>query len=85
MIFVNNELTMVEGKKVLIMAEFTQLVNTFLKKNHFTSEDVDLCIKTAMKSEEEIKSDIDKHLDNLTSGDSDLSSDLVKSLIDLLL
>lgn len=53
-----------EGSKVCLMAEFTTIINQFLKEGIIDNDDLNECIKLAKKSDDELAEDtgIDKEV-----------------------
>lgn len=53
MLMSNGGVVKVSGRKIDLMAEFSQLVNKLIECDAFDKNDVDFCIKIAYMSEEE--------------------------------
>ena len=70
----------IEGRKLQLMSEFTQMVNRLMKCGAFTEDDIDLCIKTAKKSDEELAAEARELTDKYG-----LDADMIKTLMDILL
>lgn len=53
-----------KGNKVCLMAEFTTIINEFLKEGIINNDDLDECIKLAKKFDDELYEDtgIDKEM-----------------------
>ena len=56
----------IEGRKTIIMVEFTSLVHAFIGEQVLTEDEVDECIDLAKKSEEEIDDGIDSMIDKMS-------------------
>ena len=65
MLFINEDIIAVKGRKLNLMAEFTGLVHHLLTENTFSEEDLDMCIKTAKKSDEEVETEASEALNKL--------------------
>ena len=65
MLGINEGIIAVKGRKLDLMAEFTGLVHYLLTENCFSEEDLDMCIKTAKKSDEEVEKEISEAMDKL--------------------
>lgn len=65
MLVVNESTVAIRGRKLDLMAEFTALVHHLLNEDTFSEEDIDMCIKTAKKSDEEVEKEAKEALDKL--------------------
>ena len=72
MLKVDGGAVIISGKKIELMAELTQLIHALVDDEEvkcFTKEDIDLCVKTAFMSTDEVKEQADgilsKFIDDL--------------------
>ena len=58
MLKVNSGITEISGTKETVLAELTVLMQTLVKQEVCTLDDIDECVKLSKKTEEELKKDI---------------------------
>ena len=61
----------VSGVKIDLMAEFTLLVHSLMENGAFTEEDLDMCIKTAKKSSEDVAREAKEAVEKLQNAVDD--------------
>ena len=62
MIRVNSKEVEFRGTKLGLMSEFTGLVHNLISSNSFTKDDIDLCVETAMLSNEELDDQLTENM-----------------------
>lgn len=78
-----NGYVQIKGSKIGVMAEFTQLVKQLLEPNNLTLDDINLCIETAQKTEEDLDKELKKMKETLSTEDTLITEILLSMLDDL--
>ena len=65
MLKVDENLIEIRGTKLSLMAELSSLINALYTKEAITKEDIELCVKTALLSKEELNEALQANIEEL--------------------
>lgn len=72
MLKVERGATVINGTKIALLAEVTTLIHELVvEENLFSKEDIDMCVETALLTEEELDKKTEDNLRNLSAEDID--------------
>lgn len=72
MLKVERGATVINGTKIVLLAEVTTLIHELVvEENLFSKEDIDMCVETALLTEEELDKKTEDNLRNLSAEDID--------------
>lgn len=70
MLRVERGATVIKGTKITLLAEVTTLIHELVvEENLFSKEDIDMCVETALLTEEELDKKTEDNLRNLSDED----------------
>lgn len=70
MLKVDQSTTVIKGTKIVLLAEVTTLIHELVvEENLFSKEDIDMCVETALLTEEELDKKTKDNLRNLSDED----------------
>ena len=70
MLKVERGATVIKGTKIELLAEVTTLIHELIvEEKFFSKEDIDMCVETALLTEEELDKKTEDNLRNLSSED----------------
>lgn len=83
MLVVNDGKAIIHGTKVDLMAEFTYLLHSLIKKEIFDADDIELCVKTAKLDEKQLNKEVIEKLNEVMNDcdDVDFITDLFNKLL----
>jgi len=72
MLKVDQSATVIKGTKIVLLAELTTLIHELVVEDGvFSKEDIDMCVETALLTEEELDKKTADNIRNLSAEDID--------------